>query len=191
MGLDITAYGNLKHIGKHEKDPELNEGEPGGLDDYCYYDDHVDAFAYDSFPDSFRGIPVLGTKGYGNNAFLVGGCFEITPETETHGFRAGSYSGYGQWRQNLASQFNPAPLYLDRSGPGMAKPDPELPFYELIWFADNEGCIGELAAIELLVDFRAHAVAYVDPYDGYGRQKYDDWTRAFELAAASGLVRFH
>jgi hypothetical protein len=188
MGLDITAYSNLKHIGKHEFDPLLNEGEPGP---HCYYENHVQAYAYDSFPDSFRGLPVIGTEHHGSSAFLASGCYEITPKTETHGFRAGSYSGYGQWRQNLASQFNPAALYLDRKGPGMAKPDPELPFYELIWFADNEGCIGPEAAADLLADFREHADKYVDPYDGYGRQKYDDWTRAFELASASGLVEFH
>lgn len=187
MGLDITAYSNLKHIGKHEIDPELNEGEPGP---HCYYENHIDVFAYDSFPESFRGIPVLGREEFGGSGFLVAGCYETTPDTETHGFRAGSYGGYGQWRQNLASQFNPAALSWDR-GPRMAQPKQDLPFYELIWFADNEGCIGPEAAADLLADFREHAAAYVDPFDGYGRQKYDDWTRAFELAAASGLVRFH
>lgn len=169
----------------HEKDPELNEGEPGGLDDYCYYDNHVDAFAYASFPESFRGIPVLTS----DEQWIKGGCFEITPETETHGFRAGSYGGYGQWRQDLASQFNPAPLSFDR-GPRMAKPDPELPFYELIWFADNEGCIGPDAARDLLADFREHATAYAPPQVWSG-EKYQDWTRAFELAANGGLVQFH
>jgi hypothetical protein len=192
MGLDITAYSHMIHVGKHEKDRALNEGEPGGLDDWCYYENHAQAFAYDSFPRSFRGIPILSTRTIGGNAkFLEGGCFEVTDKTETHEFRAGSYGGYGHWRQDLARQFNPAPILGLREG--MQQPDPDLPFYELIWFADNEGSIGPEAAADLLADFQEHADRY-DPADdqlGYMRRKYVDWTRAFELAAQDGLVHFH
>lgn len=180
MGLDITAYSRLKHIGKHEKDIALNEGEPGGPDDFCYYDGHVQAYAYDSFPQSFRGIPVLGKRAVsGGDYFIEGGCFEHTPETVTHGFRAGSYGGYGQWRADLQRQFNPARV-------------PDGPFYELIWFADNEGSIGPEAAKDLLEDFRLHFEHYMPPSsDGWWLTKYRDWTKAFELAADGGLVDFH
>lgn len=180
MGLDITAYSRLKHVGRHEKDVARNEGEPGGLDDWCYYGGHVQAFAYDTFPASFRGIPLLGTRKVGHDeVFLDGGCFATTDETETHPFRAGSYGGYGQWRADLQRQFNPSR-------------DPDGPFYELIWFADNEGSIGPEAAKDLLADFREHATRYTpDRYEDYFRDKYEDWTRAFELAADGGLVHFH
>jgi len=183
MGLDITAYSRLKHVGKHKKDPELNEGEPGGLDDYCYYEDHVEAYAYDGFPQSFRGIPVIGTKlvGHGEREFLQGGCYSVTPETVTHRFHAGSYGGYNLWRADLQDQFNPQ---RDSAGP----------FYELIWFADNEGSIGPEAAADLLADFREHAERYKPgegEYESYFTAKYANWTRAFELAADSGLVHFH
>lgn len=194
MGLDITAYSRLKHVGMHEKDPELNEGEPGGVDDWCYYDGHVQAFAYDCFPQSYRGIPVIGKKG----EFVLGGCYETTPETETIAFQAGSYGGYSAWRSDLAAQFNPAPITLDLGRPVMAEPDPALPFYELIWFADNEGSIGPEAAADLLADFRECAAArYVmpDPSEGAwrkdGNTRYQLWTRACELAADGGLIRFH
>lgn len=172
MGLDITAYSKLKPVGKHAKDPALNEGEPGGVDDWCYYDNHVQAMAYDEFPQSFRGIPVLGQ--YKN--FLVGGCFATTPETKTYGFRAGSYGGYNAWRENLQQQFNPSR-------------DPEGPFYELIWFADNEGDIGPEAAKDLLADFEAHRAYYEPYYEGH--DPYDDWMKACELAADEGLIDFH
>jgi hypothetical protein len=66
---------------------------------------------------------------------------------------------------------------------------PDGPFYELIWFADNEGCIGPDAAKDLLADFREHEAAYVPP-SGWTAATYQDWTRAFELAADGGLVRF-
>ncbi len=172
MGLDITAYSHLKHVGKH-------------TDGWCEdYDNHVQAFAYDCFPASFRGIPVLGTEQHGGTGFLVGGCFEFTPETERHGFRAGSYSGYNAWRADLQEQFNP-------------ERDPESPFYELIWFADNEGAIGPEAARDLLADFEQHADAYAANRPGgplaekYELERYADWTKAFRLAAADGLVDFH
>jgi hypothetical protein len=163
MGLDIIAYSNLAPIGKHVE--EL----------WCPDDDHIQAFAYDVFPQSFRGIPVLSTRG----EFVDGGCYERTDKTETLDFRAGSYGGYGQWREDLQRQFNP-----QREVNG--------PFYELIWFADNEGSIGPEAAADLLVDFREHADRY-DPsgaYPDYSREKYRDWTRACQLAADSGLIYF-
>lgn len=172
MGLDITAYSRLELVGKH-------------TDGWCEDEDHVSAYAYDSFPASFRGIEVVAT----DQNLLLGGCYAVTPQTKTHRFRAGSYGGYNRWREDLARQFNPYRHDVDGG-----QPDPDLPFYELIWFADNEGCIGELAAIELLTDFREHALAYAPPdtdYLGHYRERYADWTRAFELAADGGLVDFH
>ncbi|MEU3452275.1 hypothetical protein ABZ671_01330 [Micromonospora sp. NPDC006766] len=178
MGLDIAAYSHLNHIGRHEKDPTQNEGEPGGLDDWCHYDDHVQAYAYDTFPASFRGIPVLGTKTTHGAKLITGGCYEITTATKRHKFAAGSYGGYNAWRADLQQQFNP-------------DLDPDGPFYELIWFADNEGCIGPEAARDLLADFERHAADYRSP-EGWGEDgRYTNWTRAFSLAANGGLVRFH
>jgi len=179
MGLDITAYSNLKRIGQHEKDIALNGGEPGGIEDFCYYENHVHAFAYDVFPTSFRGIPIIATRYVGDSELIEGGCFETTDATETHGFRAGSYSGYNAWRRDLARQFNP-------------ETKADMPFYELIWFADNEGSIGPEAAADLLADFRQHESAYAPEFhEEYFREKYADWARAFELAASGGLVEFH
>lgn len=164
MGLDITAYSRLTAVGKH-------------VEDWCEEDDHVHAFSYDSFPQSFRGIPILGTDYFPDgSAFLEGGCYAVTDNTETHGFRAGSYGGYNVWRANLQEQFNP-----DRH--------PDGPFYELIWFADSEGTIGPEAARDLLADFQELADPDVVPAGWPNR--FSDWTRAFELAAADGLVRFH
>lgn len=180
MGLDITAYSHLEHVGRHEKDPARNEGEPGGINDWCYYENHVQAFAYNTFPQSFRGIPIVGR----DRDLIHGGCYAITDKTGEHRFRAGSYHGYGQWRADLHRQFNP-------------ETNPDLPFYELIWFADNEGSIGTEAAADLLADFREHADQYAPAPDSdertqaWFRDKYADWTRAFELAADGGLVRFH
>lgn len=175
MGLDITAYSNLKAVGQHEKDPELNDGEPGSLTSWCYYDNHVSAYVYDSFPLSFLAVPILERR----DDLLIGGCYEITEATQTHGFRAGSYGGYGRWREQLQEKYNP-----DRK-------ETE-PFFELIWFADNAGTIGSLAAQNLLADFEAYGPdhelgALDDPYNG----PFADFHKACKLAAEDGLIAFH
>jgi hypothetical protein len=168
MGLDITAYSNLRAVGQHES---------------CEDENHIHAYAYAEFPASFRGIPVLSEKtGWGETPLIDGGCYEPTDTTKAHAFQAGSYHGYNLWRADLAGQFN-SPVN---------RPDPDKPFYELIWFADNEGCIGPEAAADLLLDFREHAAIYAPSHDReYSREKYRSWTRACELAADNGLIRFH
>lgn len=175
MGLDITAYSHLKAVGFHEKDPERNEGEPGGPKDWCFYENHVTALAYDAFPQSFLAIPVLEHR----DGMLLGGCYEITEDTVTYGFHAGSYGGYSQWRSALQMKYNP-----DRK-------ETE-PFYELIWFADNEGTIGPLAAQNLLADFETYGpdLELGAAYQGWGGP-FDSFHKACRLAAADGLISFH
>ncbi len=166
MGLDITAHSRLTPLGKH-------------TDGWCEDEDHIEAFAYDTFPDSFRGIPVLATEHAGGSTFLHGGCWQRTDSGAEHHFQAGSYGRYNMWRDDLRRQFNP-------------DTDPDGPFYELIWFVDNEGCIGPDAAKDLLEDFRLHFERYMPPAEhaDYYLRKYAAWMKAFELAADGGLVRF-
>lgn len=184
MGLDITGYSNLRYLGHHE----VAEGSEHPYDDETWDRVHVEALAYDAFPHALLGVPNQQRKQYGDTTFIVAGCFELTEKTETHGFRAGSYSGYNRWRSDLASRFNP---YRDGG-----LPSPDGPFYELIWFADNEGTICELAATNLLADFRAHEAEYRGWQYGTENgdwfvEKYADWMRACELAADGGLIDFH
>lgn len=176
MGLDITAYSRLTPVGFHEKDPELNEGDSGG--DWCYYEGHVQAFAYARFPQSFRGVPVLRTIA-GGVSIVEGGCFEVTDESRSMKFRAGSYGSYSEWRDDLQRQFNPGIVA-------------DMPFYELIHFAGNEGCIGPEAARDLLEDFRTHFERYMPPAEDrdWFLDKYKSWMKAFEAAADGGLVEF-
>lgn len=178
MGLDIRAYSNLRYVGHHEKWD--NEDD--------HYDQHHEAYAYVGFRHALLGVPNVEAKTCGSTAFLSGGCFGQTEKTESYGFRAGSYSGYNQWRSDLAARFNP---YRDGG-----QPSPEGPFYELIWFADNEGTICQVAAANLLASFRQHEVEYRAAHLGsemgdWHVQRYADWLRACELAAADGLIDFH
>jgi hypothetical protein len=165
MGLDITAYGHADITPEHE------------VTDACWdAPRHVRAFVYKGFERSLRGLVA-------DRCYTVSG-FSID-------FRAGSYGGYNQWRQELcraALGVSPETVWSDVGS------FQDAPFFELIHFADNEGTIGPEAAADLAEDFRSMAVKVrplLEGPDGYSAAKYDDWTAAFELAAKDGLVVFH
>lgn len=187
MGLDITAYSHLRYIGTC---PDRGDDEHG-YDPDTYEVTHVPAYAYDAFPHALMGVPNQRTVEHGTATFIEAGCFEVTEKTEMHRFRAGSYSGYNRWRADLAERFNPYRKGQVDGAPVTLPPSPEGPFYELIWFADNEGTLSELVATKLLGNFRQFEVEYAASHDEYDVQRYRDWMRAFELAADGGLVDFH
>lgn len=179
MGLDITSYSHLQYLGHHLLDHEDDSDTVcGGRPDETGDLQHIEAYAYPDFPHALMGLPgVRKVEFSANSTFLSAGCFQITPATETVGFRAGSYSGYGLWRDDLREQFNP-----DRR--------PEGPFYELIWFADNEGTLAETAARSLLGDFRRYEGQYLTAKPR-GADLWQQWTHACALAADGGLIDFH
>src|SRR5690349_1612666 len=99
MGLDITAYSNLRYIGAHAGDDDYDHhygSETGELVD-------IEGWTYGAFPHALAGPYKVEQGDHG----LTVGCFEITEKTETHRFRAGSYRGYGEWRRELRAAFNP------------------------------------------------------------------------------------
>lgn len=180
MGLDITAYPDALLLPAHPFDS-----------DTCYDRDHRRAFCYVGFEASARGL-VLDDEADPKTRIRWGRCYQVN---ERAGFRfaAGSYSGYGDWRERLCvlalgvpprSVWNAPDRYADQ------------PFYELIRFADNEGTIGPDAAADLAADFAAgrklvrHQLGH-GPGGGWYQGKYDCWQRAFTLAAHHGIVVFH
>ena len=171
MGLDITAY---QHV-------ELLEGDHTATDacwdlegDDPKYHEHL--HLAHGFEESQKGLRPL-----------------VRPYGETFGFRAGSYSGYNEWRRTLCQAilgvsdqelWDHASKYQGR------------PFYELINFSDCEGAIGFVAARKLYGDFVEHEeefAAYVSKLgdDEWFIEKYQDWKRAFDLTKEDGVVTFH
>lgn len=171
MGLDISAYSGLKVVEKPELD---QEGEPLH-DDQILISGELIAITEDEF--------------HGRTEGCVAGVYTCE---DRYGFHAGSYSGYNVWREQL-SQFalkkSPEAVW---GGPGLKGP-----FVELIWFSDCEGVIGPVVAAKLAKDFsdfqdRANEYANQDVSDGdYWLEHYNDWRKAFELAAQNGAVEFH
>lgn len=190
MGLDITAYSHMKTAGEYRTHGD-EDGE--GCEEEL---EHTVTFAYDGFERSMRGLTGVEKQGIVGSNFIGGDCYAPTEQTESMGFRAGSYSGYNAWRDELAkiAGFSNAGDYWNGSA------GEDAPFYELINFADNEGTIGPEAAKDLLKDFRDHqgkAIAFwrdsgvPEAHWKYDIERYQDWTKACELAAADGLISFH
>ena len=134
---------------------------------------------------------------------ITEGCYVVNGETLS--FRAGSYSGYNEWRSTLCLLVLGVPASAVFADPGNYE---GRPFYELINFSDCEGVIGPKTCAKLARDFAAHrALALVGnrrvpplsadadvqrfPHDMWSIAKWDAWQRAFELGADGGAVQFH
>lgn len=174
MGLDITAYSHVIPT----DDPNSN----------------IEVFAFVGFDRSTRGLHHHDVVDPTGTMIAVQG-YATTPLTHTMRFCAGSYSGHHEFRELLAEAMNHT--YEDYTTDGIR--DPYWPFYELIYFADNQGCIGPDAAHDLAQDFLVHQ--YTVKY--YVRQRlndidatnfiyvYDHWMDAAYLARQDGLIQFH
>jgi hypothetical protein len=103
-------------------------------------------------------------------------------------FRAGSYSGYNQWRDMLSRVMLDVPAETVWANPSAYQ---EAPFYPLINFSDAEGVIGPKTSAVLAHDFARFADKAATVPDDWWREKYALWRQAFELAADAGFVMFH
>lgn len=173
MGLDIVAYRKLVKVDNPPTladDDELPDGFwrpwPAAI-----------AWAEEHFPGRSEGIDP--------NAV-----YRLTSEDGEHllEFKAGSYSGYGAWRDRLAQLAGHGDREARHASPITG------PFAELIDFADNEGVIGPIVSAKLAKDFAAWEAEFerrcpADDRDWF-MHFYRLWRRAFEMAADEGAVDF-
>lgn len=158
MGLDITAYKKLKKV----ENPCLDE---------------------DGYPVDWNQWKAGGGMEW-SESIWPGKGHPIDPDAvytweDDYSFRAGSYTGYGIWRD-----------HLERFKGNVA-------FQELIDFADNEGVIGSTLAKKLYHDFciyqdeaKEYALTLKDDAEWF-MESYYNWKRAFEFASEDGAVDFH
>ena len=106
-------------------------------------------------------------------------------------FRAGSYSGYNEWREQLAKLAG-YPAVTNKSKPHSeaAWQKDSGPFWELINFSDCEGTLGSAICAKLAKDFdefeeRAAAIG------GWFFDRYQLWQKAAHMAADNGAICFH
>lgn len=190
MGLDISAISEIRPV-------DLPEGMEKWTDEYYDWESSEglqlwSVYKMGHFPRHVEGLP---------DSELV------NADGESYSFRAGSYSGYGEWRNDLAL----AAGYEGGSAGVWEKVDngeSGFPFEELINFPDNDGVIGPIVSQKLYDDFVNHekkilkAIDWwylkMDPekeYDGddikWFKMKYNDWKQAFDTARNNGMVIFH
>lgn len=112
-------------------------------------------------------------------------------------FHAGSYSGYGRWRDELAklagypSAADPDRFHKEPRHDSGAFNATSGPFWELINFSDCEGTIGPKTSAKLAKDFEEFQGKADQHPDDYFRDLYSEWRRAFETASNNGAVSFH
>ena len=187
MGLDVNAYSGelIRPVAGH-KASLRSDGSP--VPRYCPNRDHVVAFALVGFEQSLEDAE-------------PGRCYEIADQSSgSRYFYAGSYSRYHEFRGDLAMAIVGITQYEIQSNPDKYR---DKPFFELIYFPDNDGVIGWKAADRLAQDFRDHRDRYLAvhaiPSDAdpgaardalFMRNSYDSWQGIFEQAADGGLVTF-
>lgn len=167
MGLDITAYRQLQPA-PHAKVDE--DGNPEEWGKYTAISPAIIAYTEEHFP--------------GRTAGLAAGVYSFAEE---HGFRAGSYGGYNQWRNwlSIAAGHGSARSVWDDG-------KTEGPFLELINFSDCEGVIGPQVAAKLAKDFADNESAILKgDHEVWFVKLYREWRKAFEMAADGGCVDFH
>ena len=223
MGLDIVAYSHLRFRAAHdlEDDPDVDLEEDDIVHVYKGDFDRLDGLAeglYEptaelhvwwhaehgthAIPKSERAATqarIENLRAGKQRAECPGDLAVLAsplPVTERTSFRAGSYSGYNWWREQLCR----FALEVD---PGRVWEDPDAfsgkPFVELINFSDAEGAIGPRTAAKLARDFQHHAARrgewaerhLANPDERtYFVGSYADWQHGFELAAQDGVLIF-
>jgi len=155
MGLDITAYRKL-----------VEDGLPSGTD---YENNKVSFYILTEFSAVADQVKEGIAYSY----------------EDSFGFRAGSYSGYNEWRKWLAALVGSTP---EKIWEGEIVPA----FKELINYSDCEGVIGAITSAKLAADFaKYNDAAKASNRNDYCYCIYQNWSKAFEMAADGGAVKFH
>lgn len=184
MGLDLTAYSNIKLLSEAEAAlrKELDEDE--------YWDTVVSGGSYAGFEKSTRGLADHDVEVQRwNSTWIAMRDYDIS-ESESYSWHGGGYIGYGMRRDIIRSYagITPWPNTNPELDDWYAENE-DKPFFELVFFADNEGSIGHEAAEDLFNDFTYHRVELVDA--GLPQEWVSSWIKGLQLAADNGLVHFH
>lgn len=109
-------------------------------------------------------------------------------DDELH-FRAGSYRGFNNWREQLAKLAGYSASGADerhQHSQGAWNLSGGK-FWELIHFSDCDGCIGSVAAKKLLSDFEGTDVS---DQDDFFKTIYENFKRACRIASNNGAIYF-
>lgn len=170
MGLDCTAYKNIRQMNENEITYDEYEDENGKV--------------VDRYPNN-------GVSFYINPGFTEV-AKEILPDAiydfeDSFRWKAGSYSGYNSWRNWLATV---AGWKSDEDAWSNGKNGQ--PFFELIHFSDCEGTLGTQTCQKLLQDFiNFESKAKTMSQGSYYFDMYTNWKKAMTIASENGAISFH
>ena len=174
MGLDITFYPAMKPI-----DPD--DYTAAQFEDMFDDGDVIELFAYRQFPHALDGHNYRDMREY-ENAFITAGFVRPLGAT-THA--SISYRGHCAFRDDLARRFlNTPSAEVIHDNPGRYK---DKPFYDLINFAYNEGCLATAACARLAEAFNANHY----PVDADYHYYWNQLKAGFNHAANGGLACFY
>ena len=179
MGLDVVAYSEAEIVPEHCFGV-TNDGYPVK---YC--------------PDNTDHIMTSGIHMQSTLGVIPGTCYDVSGSEHPYHMRAGSYSSYGDWRNDLSETMlgiSAAEVWENQDAYSRK------PFYELINFSDCDGVIGFIAAQNLLQDFLDNHDKYIELHSNdqdinhddqeWNIMKYEEWTNIFRTASEGGLVLF-
>jgi hypothetical protein len=180
MGLDVTAYRRLERVADW----------PEGVEDI----DDVARYDFDQGTYIWNGRRVVEVHPWGQGDFpehhnLTPGLYAYADKT---GWRAGSYSGYNDWRD-----------WLSRAALGVSAETVWRDFDRwrdrgaawLVNFSDCEGIIGAEVCARILADLRENESMIREqtfgPEAEWHLAKLDAWLAGLEMAADGGMLDFH
>lgn len=182
MGLDVVVYKNVKFIENVEEyDDEncrliLKNGDVINEDDFEIFD------LNEYFP--------LHSEGLSKYVYTFD-----TDNGNYYSFHAGSYSGYGEWRNWLAKMAGYEKSESGRYDETAWNSDQTGDFVELINFSDCDGSINKVFCEKLYQDFvrnkdRIEAQLSDDRFSQYYFTTYMNFLQAFDDARENGIVSF-
>jgi len=130
--------------------------------------------------------------------------YDISSDSESGHFSAGSYGGYGIWRNHLIEMcgynslidvcndidFSKSVRYYKLNEIKTGVKFNSEPFYEIISFTDCDGSVGSEISKKLYNDFVNFDDKAKEQYD-YFYELYSNFKEAFRVASDNGLVNFH
>lgn len=192
MGLDISYTDKLEKV----PEEDVPSGVRGYTDDYYNWEEKS--------PHPLRWIYNQQWWPHHSDGLEEDSWYYDKGENQGS-FRAGSYGGYNEWRNDLAMAIG---WLSGAQGAWEEGLQYGPPFMELINFSDAEGYIGPTISEKLYQDFVKYEdrvmdtvdkwFLKIDPDKEYGVEdlkwfqgKYEEWKEAFNQARKGGAVSFH